>query len=71
MVILACDGVWDVFSDQEAADLLLERYLTEGPFEDAASVLVRATATLWCFWQYRVTRRILTWCTLRFVSVCR
>lgn len=40
MLILACDGVWDVFSDQEAADLLMERYLAGGPFEDAANVLV-------------------------------
>jgi serine/threonine protein phosphatase PrpC len=49
MLILACDGVWDVFSDQEAADLLLERYLRDGPFEDAANMLVRATLYLLMF----------------------
>lgn len=40
MLILACDGVWDVLTDQEAADLLLERYLKEGPFADASQFLV-------------------------------
>lgn len=39
-LILACDGVWDVFSDQEAVDLILERYLVEGSYENAAELLV-------------------------------
>ena len=40
MLIIACDGVWDVFTDQEAADLLMERYSAEGPYSDAAELLV-------------------------------
>ncbi len=39
-VILACDGVWDVLTDQEAVDLILEKYLVSGPFSDAAHLLV-------------------------------
>jgi protein phosphatase PTC1 len=39
-LILACDGVWDVLSDQEAADLIMSRYVEEGPFVDASQYLV-------------------------------
>jgi serine/threonine protein phosphatase PrpC len=42
MLIMGCDGVWDVFTDQEAADLLMTRFLKEGPFEDASQYLVNA-----------------------------
>lgn len=42
ILILACDGVWDVFSDQEAADYIMEMYIEKGsqPFEEAAKMLV-------------------------------
>jgi serine/threonine protein phosphatase PrpC len=40
-LILACDGLWDVLTDQDAADLLMGRYLREGHFSDAAEYLIK------------------------------
>ena len=41
-LILACDGVWDVLSDLEAVNLILQRYeeASCSPFENAAELLV-------------------------------
>jgi len=41
LLILACDGVWDVLTDQEATDLLLQHWIEKGgPFSGAAKLLV-------------------------------
>jgi serine/threonine protein phosphatase PrpC len=39
-LILACDGVWDVMTDQEGVDLILESFRVSGPSDGAARLLV-------------------------------
>jgi serine/threonine protein phosphatase PrpC len=47
-LILACDGVWDVMSDQEAVDLVLERYKEIGPYPECADLIVKTAIAKGC-----------------------
>ncbi len=47
-LILACDGVWDVMSDQEAVDLVMSKYIEQGPFPECADLIVHAAIAKGC-----------------------
>ncbi len=47
-LILACDGVWDVMTDQDAVDLVMEKYKELGPFPECADIIVKTAIEKGC-----------------------